>query len=62
VHIFISNLKAWIAGTFHGLGDLYLHDYMDEFCFRFNRRRIEPRLFERLVHAVGCSRLHLGAA
>ena len=60
VHTFISNLKAWIAGTFHGLPDLYLQDYLNEFCFRFNRRRIEHRLFERLLHAVGCS-LQLGA-
>ena len=62
VHTFISNAKAWIAGTFHGLGDLYLQEYMDEFSFRFNRRKLEPRLFERLVHAVGCSRLQVVVA
>lgn len=62
VHTFISNLKAWIAGTFHGLGDLYLQEYTDEFCFRFNRRQMEPRLFERLVNAVGRSCLRLESA
>ena len=56
VHTLISNAKAWLAGTLHGLGATYLQDYLDEFCFRYNRRKIEHRLFERLVLAVGRSR------
>ena len=60
VHTLISNAKAWLAGTFHGLGATYLQDYLDEFCFRYNRRKMEHRLFERLVLAVGRSRPPVG--
>lgn len=39
VHTVISNAKAFIAGTFHGLHRDHLQRYLDEFCYRFNRRR-----------------------
>jgi len=50
-HIVISNAKAFIAGTFHGLGDRHIQQYPDEFCYRFNRRHREAELFDRLLHA-----------
>ena len=53
LHIMISNAKAFILGTFHGLPKKNLDLYLSEFCFRFNRRNMN--LFERLVVAVGCS-------
>ena len=53
LHIMISNAKAFILGTFHGLPKKNLDLYRSEFCFRFNRRNMN--LFERLVVAVGCS-------
>mgnify|MGYP001243178958 CR=1 FL=1 len=37
LHKIIGNLKTFILGTFHGLGEKYLQSYFDEFCFRFNR-------------------------
>jgi transposase-like protein len=51
VHTFISNAKAWINGTFHGLGRRHLQSYLNEFSYRFNRRWGEDRIFERLLRA-----------
>jgi transposase-like protein len=36
LHIVIGNVKAFIQGTYHGLGSKYLQSYFNEFCFRFN--------------------------
>lgn len=33
-----ANLKAWLDGTFHGVGKQHLQAYVNEFMFRFNRR------------------------
>lgn len=51
VHVVISNAKAFIAGTFHGLESKHIQKYFDEFCYRFNRRYREAELFERLLTA-----------
>jgi transposase-like protein len=51
VHVIISNAKAFITGTFHGLDSKHLQRYLDEFCYRFNRRTREPELFDRLLLA-----------
>ncbi len=41
VHITIGNLRTFLLGTFHGISGKYLQGYLDEFCYRFNRRFIE---------------------
>jgi transposase-like protein len=51
VHVVISNAKAFIEGTFHGLDEKHLQRYLDEFCYRFNRRYHERELFDRLLAA-----------
>ena len=51
VHTVISNAKAFIAGTFHGLDRDHLQRYLDEYCYRFNRRQWEQQLFNRLLTA-----------
>ena len=39
LHLAFSNLKTWLAGTFHGrVEEKHLQGYLNEFCFRFNRR------------------------
>lgn len=38
IHLVFSNLKAWILGTHHGVGQRHLQAYLNEFVFRFNRR------------------------
>jgi transposase-like protein len=50
-HIIISNAKAFINGTFHGLDSTHLQRYLDEFCYRLNRRWNKDNLFNRLVNA-----------
>lgn len=50
-HIVISNAKAFIEGTFHGLDKLHLQRYLDEFCYRFNRRWFVGGFFANLLHA-----------
>jgi hypothetical protein len=49
LHIVISNLKSFVLGTYHGLGPEYLQTYLDEFCYRFNRRKLHESLFDRLL-------------
>jgi len=54
-HIIISNVKASIAGTFHGLDAIHLQRYLDEISYRFNRRWFTSGVFSRLVTACACS-------
>jgi transposase-like protein len=52
VHRVISLLKRWLLGTHQGaIAHEHLQDYLDEFTFRFNRRRSTSRgkLFYRLA-------------
>ena len=52
VHLVVSLLKAWLLGTHQGaISDEHLDYYLDEFSFRFNRRRSRHRglLFLRLL-------------
>jgi transposase-like protein/ribosomal protein L37AE/L43A len=51
LHKILSNLKAFIAGTFHGLNKKHLQRYFDEFAYRFNRRQFQDQLFVRLLKA-----------
>ena len=44
-HVVISNLKAWLLGTFRGVSHKHLHRYLQEFSYRFNRRWLEDKLF-----------------
>lgn len=49
LHTVLSNAKAFVGGTFHGLDSKHLQSYLDEFCYRFNRRKFEGEWFSRLV-------------
>jgi transposase-like protein len=51
VHTLVSNAKAFISGTYHGLDKKHLQAYLNEFCYRFNRRVWQPQLFSRLLSA-----------
>ena len=55
LHIVVSNAKAFILGTYHGLPKDHLQSYLDEFAFRFSRRAFGRLLTQRLIHAVACS-------
>jgi transposase-like protein len=51
LHIVISNLKDFLNGTYHGIGSRHMQAFLDEFCFRFNRRSWHAQLFGRTVAA-----------
>lgn len=52
LHVMVSNIKANIEGAYHGLERTYLQRYLDEFCYRFNRRHSRTPLFD---HLLACS-------
>ena len=49
LHTIVSNAKALINGTFHGLDKKHLDLYLSEFCYRFNRRFKPEELLNRLL-------------
>lgn len=52
VHLISSLLKGWLTGTLHyAAGSEHLDYYLDEFAFRFNRRKSAKRglMFYRLL-------------
>jgi transposase-like protein len=51
VNRLISNTKAWLQGTHHGIGKKYLQPYISEYLYRFNRRHDPDGLFHRAVNA-----------
>lgn len=51
VHMVIGNLKTFLNGTYHGVSSKFLQEYLDEFCYRFNRRFWEFELPYRLLNA-----------
>jgi len=48
-HLVVSNLKTWIRGIFHGVSDKHLQAYLNEFTFRFNRRRTPMAAFQTIL-------------
>jgi transposase-like protein len=49
VHLVISNLKTWIKGTHHGVSEKHLQAYLNEFTFRFNRRKTPMAAFQTIL-------------
>jgi hypothetical protein len=52
VHTMISNAKRNFLGINHKIKDGYLQNYLDEFCYKTNRRYFGKELFERLMIAA----------
>lgn len=52
VHIAISNAKRTLLGIYHKIDGKYLQSYLDEFCYKLNRRYFGEKLFDRLLIAV----------
>ena len=40
IHTLFSNIKAWLAGTHHGVSAKHLPRYLREWSYRFNRRNL----------------------
>jgi len=51
VHIAIANLKRTLLGIYHKINGKYLQLYLDEFCYKLNRRYFGNQLFDRLLVA-----------
>jgi transposase-like protein len=49
IHRVFSNLKRWSLGVYHGFRRKYLDAYLNEFVFRWNRRRSYYSTFERII-------------
>ena len=55
LHVIVSNVKALIGGTHHGLGrgdGKHLQAYLDEYAYRFDRRHLLDTIFDRCVTAA----------
>jgi hypothetical protein len=49
----ISNAKKGLLGTHHNtINKLYIQNYLDEFCYKFNRRYFGDKLSDRLMIAA----------
>ena len=49
VHIAIANAKRWILNNCHDVKSEFLQFYLNEFCYKFNRRYFGERIFDRLL-------------
>jgi hypothetical protein len=49
VHRIFANLKVWALGVYYRLRRKHLQPYLDEFVFRFNRRRTRHAAFRYLL-------------
>lgn len=54
VHIAISNAKRMLLDVFHDIRPEYLQSYLNEFCYKFNRRYFGEKRFDRLMVASVC--------
>jgi len=52
----ISLAKRFMLGTHHMLRPAHLQLFLNEFCYKFNRRFCEHKIFEKLLHLSVCSK------
>jgi transposase-like protein len=51
VSLAISHAKQFFKGTFHHFCKIHIQRYLDEFCYRWNRRHLEKQLASHLIQA-----------
>jgi transposase-like protein len=49
---FWSQLKRSVDGTYHAVSPKYLQTYVDEFAFRYNHRKSDVCIYDRLMEKV----------
>ena len=49
IHRVFGNLQTWLRGTHHGVDKQNLQLYLDEYTYRFNRRRVPMAAFQTLL-------------
>ena len=52
VHVAIANAKTMLANIYHGIKPEFLQEYLNGFCYKFNRRYFGERLFDRMPAAA----------
>jgi hypothetical protein len=48
-HPIFKKARAWMKQTYHGLGQVHLQHYWNEFCWRFNTKLHSYPLFESML-------------
>src|ERR1039457_646047 len=51
VHTVIANAKRLFLGIHHSIGKEYLQNYLNEYCYKLNRRNFTSDLFDRMIIA-----------
>jgi transposase-like protein/predicted RNA-binding Zn-ribbon protein involved in translation (DUF1610 family) len=49
VHVAIANAKRWLLANHHDIKEEFLQFYLNEFCYKFNRRYFGHNTFDRLL-------------
>jgi transposase-like protein len=52
VHQQIMNMKGWLRGIHHQCSEKHYQKYLDEYCFRTNRRNTEQGIFKSIMLRV----------
>jgi transposase-like protein len=52
MHRFIQQLKGWLRGIHHHVGEKHLQGYLEEYCFRFNRHLFKEAAFDKLIQRM----------
>jgi ISXO2-like transposase domain len=55
VHTIIANAKRTLLGIFHSIKDKYLQLYLNEFCYKLNRRGQRDKIFDLLSFSAAKS-------
>ena len=59
VHIAISNAKRQLLNIYHHTDPQYLQSYLNEFCYKFNRRYFGEKLLDRVMIAAVIYKNHV---
>lgn len=51
-HRFIQGIKSWIRGIHHQVSDKYYQNYLNEYCYRFNRNNSKEHIFQNLLERM----------
>jgi hypothetical protein len=51
VHALVANAKGHVRNIYYGVSQMHLPRRMAGFCYRFNQRFREHRMFKRVMHA-----------
>lgn len=52
VHIMVANLKRNLLGIHHSIKDKWLQVYLDEYCYKTNRRNFKMKVYDRTLVAA----------